>query len=145
MRWSLFSRAALLLASCAQGPTVHLPAPPIPANWPNPVNTISQSDAANADRMPTVNLLGKGDFERTPDDLSIGAPAKRLGLALSYFSWEVDFGELEFDASKPDGTPRKLLDASALAKMGWRSRIDLRAGIASTYADYRASAHADLA
>lgn len=46
----------------------------------------------------------------------------------------VDFrGTLRFDASKPDGTPRKLLDVSKLNALGWRARISLRDGIASTY------------
>jgi GDP-L-fucose synthase len=43
-------------------------------------------------------------------------------------------GRLEFDSSKPDGTPRKLLDVSRLAALGWRPRIPLRTGIESTYA-----------
>ncbi|OAJ51567.1 GDP-fucose synthetase [Paraburkholderia ginsengiterrae] len=42
-------------------------------------------------------------------------------------------GELVFDASKPDGTPRKLLDVSRLAQMGWQARTALADGIASTY------------
>jgi GDP-L-fucose synthase len=42
-------------------------------------------------------------------------------------------GRLEFDTSKPDGTPRKLLDVSKLARMGWRAKILLREGIAATY------------
>jgi GDP-L-fucose synthase len=42
-------------------------------------------------------------------------------------------GALEFDASKPDGTPRKLLDVSRLKAMGWRPTIALRDGIAKTY------------
>lgn len=42
-------------------------------------------------------------------------------------------GELTFDASKPDGTPRKLLDVSRLAGLGWRPTISLREGIAGTY------------
>ena len=41
--------------------------------------------------------------------------------------------ELEFDASKPDGAPRKLLDVSRLHALGWRHRIELPEGIASTY------------
>ena len=41
--------------------------------------------------------------------------------------------ELVFDTSKPDGTPRKLLDVSRLAALGWAPQIDLQAGIASTY------------
>ena len=40
---------------------------------------------------------------------------------------------LRFDTSKPDGMPRKLLDVSRLHALGWRHRIDLRDGIASTY------------
>jgi GDP-L-fucose synthase len=40
---------------------------------------------------------------------------------------------LTFDASKPDGTPRKLLDVTRLHRLGWRHRIELRDGLASTY------------
>jgi GDP-L-fucose synthase len=43
-------------------------------------------------------------------------------------------GRLEFDTSKPDGTPRKLLDVSRLRALGWQARIALREGIARTYA-----------
>ena len=43
-------------------------------------------------------------------------------------------GRIEFDASKPDGTPRKLLDVSRLAGLGWRARIALEDGIRATYA-----------
>jgi GDP-L-fucose synthase len=46
-------------------------------------------------------------------------------------------GELSFDTSKPDGTPRKLLDVSRLAALGWRAKTGLREGISSTYAWYR--------
>jgi len=42
-------------------------------------------------------------------------------------------GKLRFDTTKPDGTPRKLLDVSRLSNMGWRSQIDLERGLASTY------------
>jgi GDP-L-fucose synthase len=42
-------------------------------------------------------------------------------------------GELAFDATKPDGTPRKLLDVSRLRSLGWQPRIPLRDGIESTY------------
>jgi GDP-L-fucose synthase len=43
-------------------------------------------------------------------------------------------GDLVFDSSKPDGTPRKLLDVSRLEGLGWRPRIPLREGIERTYA-----------
>lgn len=45
-------------------------------------------------------------------------------------------GELVFDRSKPDGTPRKLLDVSRLNALGWRHSISLEQGIRSTYAWY---------
>jgi len=43
-------------------------------------------------------------------------------------------GELSFDTTKPDGTPRKLLDVSRLASMGWQASTDLRQGLEKTYA-----------
>jgi len=45
-------------------------------------------------------------------------------------------GEIVFDATKPDGTPRKLLDVSRLAGLGWRARIALREGVAMAYQDF---------
>jgi GDP-L-fucose synthase len=47
-------------------------------------------------------------------------------------------GELRFDPSKPDGTPRKLLDTSRLTALGWQPKIPLAAGLASTYDWFRA-------
>jgi GDP-L-fucose synthase len=45
-------------------------------------------------------------------------------------------GRLAFDGSKPDGTPRKLLDTDRMDRLGWRARIGLREGIAMAYEDY---------
>ncbi|MEM1311268.1 MAG: GDP-L-fucose synthase [Cyanobacteria bacterium P01_H01_bin.153] len=45
-------------------------------------------------------------------------------------------GELEFDTSKPDGTPRKLMDVSRLQELGWQAQTELKAGIEKTYAWY---------
>ena len=45
-------------------------------------------------------------------------------------------GEIRKDISKPDGTPRKLLDVSKLKNMGWTARIPLEEGIRSVYAEY---------
>lgn len=45
-------------------------------------------------------------------------------------------GELEFDASKPDGMPRKLLDVSKMTNLGWRSTISLQEGVRRTYRWY---------
>jgi GDP-L-fucose synthase len=63
----------------------------------------------------------------TGEDLSI------LELAQLVRDVVYPAAELTFDRSKPDGTPRKLLDVSRLHQIGWRHRIELRAGIASTY------------
>jgi GDP-L-fucose synthase len=46
-------------------------------------------------------------------------------------------GGLVFDSSKPDGTPRKLLDTSRLTSLGWKPKIKLRAGIEQTYAWFK--------
>src|SRR5437773_5113033 len=48
-------------------------------------------------------------------------------------------GELAWDSSKPDGTPRKLLDLSKLRALGWKPAISLRDGIARTYQWFRAN------
>ncbi|RFO95815.1 GDP-fucose synthetase [Rhodoferax lacus] len=45
-------------------------------------------------------------------------------------------GEIVFDASKPDGTPRKLLNVERLRALGWQARVPLREGIDRTYANY---------
>ncbi len=45
-------------------------------------------------------------------------------------------GELQFDASKPDGTPRKLMDVSRLSGLGWRAKTPLKDGIALAYQDF---------
>ena len=46
-------------------------------------------------------------------------------------------GTIGFDTTKPDGTPRKLLDVSRLTALGWRPQIPLEEGIAATYAWWR--------
>jgi len=48
-------------------------------------------------------------------------------------------GEIEFDTSKPDGTPRKLMDVGRLNAMGWRASTPMERGLAAAYADFVAS------
>jgi GDP-L-fucose synthase len=48
-------------------------------------------------------------------------------------------GKIEWDSSKPDGTPRKLLDVSRITNLGWKAQISLEDGIRSTYEWYKAN------
>lgn len=50
-------------------------------------------------------------------------------------------GGIVFDDSKPDGTPRKLLNVDKINQLGWRPQIELEAGLAETYADFKANYH----
>jgi len=61
------------------------------------------------------------------EDVTIRELAEMVMSAIGYT------GELAFDPTKPDGTPRKLLDVSRLHGLGWRPRISLKEGIAATY------------
>ena len=63
-------------------------------------------------------------------DLSIRELAEMIGEVTGYS------GRLVFDAAKPDGMPRKLLDVSRVNALGWQARISLREGIEQTYAWY---------
>ncbi|SFI88230.1 GDP-L-fucose synthase [Paenibacillus sp. UNC496MF] len=60
-------------------------------------------------------------------DISIRELAELIGDIVGYE------GEIRFDASKPDGTPRKLVDVTRINQLGWQSRISLREGIQWTY------------
>jgi GDP-L-fucose synthase len=48
-------------------------------------------------------------------------------------------GEIVFDASKPDGTPRKLLDVARLNALGWRAATSLHTGLTRAYSDFLAT------
>jgi GDP-L-fucose synthase len=60
-------------------------------------------------------------------DITIAEFARVVAAAVKYT------GEISFDTSKPDGTPRKLLDVSRLAQLGWRARTKLEDGIRLAY------------
>jgi GDP-L-fucose synthase len=67
------------------------------------------------------------------EDLTIYALAETVMDVVSFN------GKIVFDGSKPDGTPRKLLDISRIKKLGWRAKTSLRDGIELAYKDYLAS------
>jgi GDP-L-fucose synthase len=48
-------------------------------------------------------------------------------------------GRIVFDATKPDGAPRKLLDVGRLREMGWRPRVGLEEGLGQAYRDFLSS------
>ncbi len=81
------------------------------------------------DEPPLINI-------GTGKDVSIGELARTVCRLLDYG------GALHFDASKPDGTPRKLLDVSRLAAFGWQAETSLEDGIRKTYGAVRSQLEA---
>jgi GDP-L-fucose synthase len=77
-----------------------------------------------ADRLPLINI-GAGE------DLSVNELARLVADVVGYR------GKFRHDLSKPDGTPRKLLDVSRLTSLGWSRRIGLREGVRLTYLDFQ--------
>ncbi|MFL6428491.1 MAG: GDP-L-fucose synthase family protein [Acidobacteriaceae bacterium] len=77
--------------------------------------------AIHPDHAPLINI-------GTGEDVTIRELAELV-------AHELDFaGELRFDTTKPDGTPRKLLDVSRIRALGWRAKTKLAEGIRKTYA-----------
>jgi GDP-L-fucose synthase len=74
----------------------------------------------------------------TGEDLSIAELAQLVKQAVGFE------GSIAFDATKPDGTMRKLLDVSKLHSMGWKHTIDLKEGIALAYADFLAKQEVEI-
>src|SRR6476659_7250392 len=66
----------------------------------------------------------------TGEDITIAEFARVVAASVGYS------GEISFDPSRPDGTPRKLLDVSRLAKLGWRASTSLEEGVARAYQAY---------
>src|SRR5579863_8920115 len=66
----------------------------------------------------------------TGEDITIAEFARMVAAAVGFT------GKISFDPSKPDGTPRKLLDVGRLAKLGWRARTSLKDGIKLAYQAY---------
>jgi GDP-L-fucose synthase len=66
-------------------------------------------------------------------DLSISDLAKEVAVATGFS------GQVKWDSSKPDGTPRKLMDVSKLRSLGWEPAVSLQEGIRLAYADFKKS------
>jgi GDP-L-fucose synthase len=70
----------------------------------------------------------------TGEDITIADLAQRVAQVTGYR------GEITFDPSRPDGTPRKLLDISKLTSLGWKAHTPLAVGLARSYVDFLARA-----
>ena len=81
-------------------------------------------------------LLGQAE---PPDWINVGTGTDVTIRELTELVAEVTGyrGRIVWDSTKPDGTPRKLMDVSRLSALGWRARVDLRAGVERTYASFR--------
>jgi GDP-L-fucose synthase len=64
------------------------------------------------------------------EDVTIRELAQAVGQAVGYK------GEISFDASKPDGAPRKWMDSSRLNALGWKPQVNLQSGLAKAYEDF---------
>ena len=84
------------------------------------------SEAYSRITQPMLSHVNIG----TGEDLSIRDLATMIRDIVGYQ------GRISFDTSKPDGTPRKLMDVGRLHSLGWRARIGLREGLALAYADF---------
>jgi GDP-L-fucose synthase len=82
----------------------------------------------DAHTQPMLSHINVG----TGDDLAIRELAAVIGKVVGFS------GRTEYDATKPDGTPRKLLDVSRLAKLGWKARVGLEEGLGRAYRDFLA-------
>lgn len=85
-----------------------------------------------------VHLL---DVENPPGLVNLGTGEDLAILDLARLvATTVGFeGEIKTDPSKPDGTPRKLLEVSKMKSLGWEPRVKLEEGLAAAYEDFRAS------
>ncbi|MGD9506770.1 MAG: GDP-L-fucose synthase family protein [Syntrophobacteraceae bacterium] len=98
------------------------------------VDDLAKACLALMDRYDSGEIVNVG----TGEDLTIGELAEIVKEAVGYE------GVVAFDASKPDGTPRKLLDVSRMQSLGWRPQIGLRDGIRQTYDWYRGASVSSL-
>jgi GDP-L-fucose synthase len=85
----------------------------------------AQFDALVAPAQAPLINVGAGE------DQSIAELAALVADVIGYR------GEFVYDAARPDGTPRKLLDGSRLASLGWKAGTPLRQGIAIAYQDFQ--------
>jgi GDP-L-fucose synthase len=89
------------------------------------------AEAYQQETQPMLSHINVG----TGQDCSINQLAKSIAGIVGYQ------GVIEWDASKPDGTPRKLMDISRLEKLVWKSKVSLQEGMKNTYAWFLLNEH----
>ncbi|MCE5257346.1 MAG: GDP-L-fucose synthase [Spirochaetaceae bacterium] len=85
-----------------------------------------------------VMLMERYDYEDIGELINIGSGQELTIRQLAELIAEVEGfrGEILWDTSKPNGTPRKLLDSSRLFALGWRPKVNLREGIERSYQEF---------
>jgi GDP-L-fucose synthase len=103
---------------------------------------LASTDAADACiflmNLPDSDFAQIVSSEENPPVINVGCGADvSIRELAELISGVVGFnGDLVFDTSKPDGTPRKLLDVSRLNSLGWKPKTDLRSGLVQSYKDF---------
>ena len=82
----------------------------------------------DANTQPMLSHINVG----TGEDITIRQLAETMGKVIGYT------GRIEFDPTKPDGAPRKLMDVSRLHALGWQASVEFEVGLARAYADFLA-------
>ena len=85
---------------------------------------LGSDETATGVFMPPLVNIGVGE------DLTIAELARLVGQVVGFA------GEIAFDATKPDGTPRKLMDVGRLHGLGWKASVSLTQGLQQAYTDY---------
>jgi GDP-L-fucose synthase len=92
---------------------------------------LGSDEVASGEFIPPLVNVGVGE------DLTIAELAKMVKDVVGFG------GRIEYDRSKPDGTPRKLLDSALITALGWKPRVALREGLALAYQQFLAADYAE--
>jgi GDP-L-fucose synthase len=87
---------------------------------------LGSDEAQSGEFMPPLVNIGVGE------DMTIRELAETVKAVVGYQ------GEIVFDATKPDGTPRKLMDVGRLSALGWKAKVRFEAGLVQAYASFMA-------
>ena len=144
-------QASLISISEANGFEAPLPAARCQLSA-DPAVTLWGTGSPRREFLYVDDLADACVFLMTLDENKLGSLLTTESLPLINIGWGKDIsikelaliikdivgfqGDVVFDTTKPDGTPRKLLDVSRMAELGWRAKIPLKEGIEQTYSWY---------